>query len=694
LLDRAPGDGMDPKATDKLVTHVTFKVKNDGHARRNGRLWIHFGDVSQVRFGYKTSQGAELAPALEHTFIAPYGEATGGVRYVLPAPSKGKLDWHGNDAAKMIEWEVPLKPGEEAELHMAIPYGTVDKSSAAKILAVDPGRALESVRAYWKGVLYGPGEIVTPDPWINDYLAAVVGQMAQQVAFRHHPGMWMYKTSPNNYEGYWPCNAAKAMPAFTCRGLLEVDRRVLGGFVQAQTDDVGGLSRTGMGHGDELAGEGYAKAPGFLGNFGEWTANPLLLSHGLEMWALARHYRITRDARWLGKGKGSPLQAMIDGFEWIALQRKRTMREVKGAKVDHWGLLPAASAHDWLAGNTIFNDAYCIYGMTEVARLLREIKHHKAEAFAAELADYRKCLHDRYEEATKKARALPLPDGTTIPFVPRMVQELDWAKPDWTYTGYSAVRAGAWGALDPFDDLVSWSLAFLEAGMPKGEGAYYDANLPKSEIADVNWADISRPDEERHWLWRHYVEYETMWPVAGHLFLARDDLPKFFEWFFNNMAVTVHQDWLVGVESLDGVPSCAPGEGERWQAIRSMFVNERGGYDGSEESLWFLQAIPRTWLRPGARLAVRDMGTAFGGKVDLALDVAKDGDSVVASLRLAKLAVDPVEIVVRLRSGDGRPLASAEVDGKLVSVMKGDLIRLPAARSGKWRIVGRFAKGG
>ena len=64
---------------------------------------------------------------------------------------------------------------------------------------------------------------------------------------------------------------------------------------------------------------------------------------------------------------------MLDGFDWVAQQRRRTMREVDGRRVPYWGLLPAASAHDWLAGNTIFNDAFCIYGMTEVVRLLREI---------------------------------------------------------------------------------------------------------------------------------------------------------------------------------------------------------------------------------------------------------------------------------------------------------------------------------
>ena len=116
--------------------------------------------------------------------------------------------------------------------------------------------------------------------------------------------------------------------------------------------------------------------------------------------------------------------------------------------------------------------------MTEVVRLLREIKHPRAEEMAKELNDYRRCLHDRYAEARDRARRLPLADGTTIPFVPRMVQELDWAKPDWTYSGYSAMRAGAWGVIDPHDPLIDETLACLEAGMPKGEGAYFSPGPP------------------------------------------------------------------------------------------------------------------------------------------------------------------------------------------------------------------------
>ena len=128
------------------------------------------------------------------------------------------------------------------------------------------------MRRAWERLLSGPGAIETPDPFVNDYVRAVAGQMAQQVACRTSSDVWMYKTSPNHYEGYWPCNAAKALPTFDFRGLGDINRRVLGSFVDQQTADTGRLSRAGMGGGPELTGEGYEQRPGFLGNFGFFEA--------------------------------------------------------------------------------------------------------------------------------------------------------------------------------------------------------------------------------------------------------------------------------------------------------------------------------------------------------------------------------------------------------------------------------------
>jgi hypothetical protein len=702
LLDRRLEDGMDPRPEDVLVVHAIFTVENTGPAPREGRLWLHFGDTSHVQLGYKCSQKDDLAPAIEHRYEEPLGWVGDKVRYVLPAPREGQVRWHREPATApgtppgAVEWAVPLRPGRKAALRVLFPYGLVERKTAERMARLDSLALLEETRKSWKRLIEGPGQILTPDPFVNDYLAAVAGQMCQQVAYRSRSGLWMYKTSPNHYEGYWPCNAAKALPTFDFRGLSALSRPVLHGFLEKQSDDVRNMEKGVMGRDEGLRGEGFARVRGFLGNFGEWTANPLLLSHGLGMWALASHYRITRDDRWLGSGPGSPLDALLAAMDWVAVQRRRTMREEGGKKVAHWGLLPAASAHDWLAGNTIFNDAFCAYGMAEVVRLLREIQHPRAEELGRELADYRAAIRDRYREARDRALPVPLAGGPAIPYVPRMVQELDWRKIDWTYTGYGPLRAGAWGALDPQDELVSQALTFLEAGMPKGEGPYFSAHRAALEeaggrrpAADANWADISDPAAERHHLWRHYVEYETMWPIGGPLFLARDDLGRFFEWLFNNLAAALHEDWRVGVESLDGVPSCAPGDGERWQCVRRMFVSERGGHDGSAQDLWLLQAIPRCWLRPGSRLGVREMGTCFGGKVDLEARVGEDG-SVEVQVEWRGLAVQPRAVILRIRSGDGRPLRQARVDGVDAPVGHEDTLNLPAATSGRHHVVGTF----
>ncbi|MGD0226782.1 MAG: hypothetical protein ABSF71_31010 [Terriglobia bacterium] len=703
LLGRGLEEGMNPRPEDMLITHALFRVRNPSRSAKLARLWLHFGDTSQVMLGYKAAEGDELSHALAHRFEPPFGMFEGKVRYVIATPAKGKVVWHTdgptpegmkNPAMNLIEWQVPLAAHEDAAFHLIIPYGPVDLGLGQTLLSLDSKAIFDAARDFWKAIVgRAEGAITVPDDFVNDYLAAVPGQMTEQIGFRHEGKIWMYKTSPNWYEAYWPTNAAKALPTLDLRGLTRYSRPVLQSFIDTQTDDVGRLIKARMGQGNTVEGEGFAKRPGFMGNFGDWTANTMLASPGLELWALASHYRITRDRSWLESGPDSPLQAMLEAFDWVATQRRRTMREENGRKVAHWGLLPAASAHDWLSGYVMINDVFCIFGMIEAVRLLREINHPRAEDLARELNDYRSCLRDRYTEARNKARRLPMPDGTELPYVPRAVYELDWAKPDWTYTGYGPLRAGAVGALNPNDELVDQSLAFLEAGMPKGEGFYFKEEDYRDElgrfVAAHNFSDVSQPDAPRHFMWRHFVEYETMWPIGMDLFLQRDDLPRFFEWFFNNMSIVVHKEFRVGVESVDGVPSNAPGEGERWRAVRNMFVNELGGYDGSQQSLWLLQAIPRSWLKPGSRLSAKQMGTHFGGQVDLEVEAAKDGNSIAVSAK-QNLVVSPTEIRMRLRSGSGQPLVSASVNGQATPVLEKDTIKLPMNVNGEYRIVGRF----
>ena len=702
LLERPMHEGMDPRQDDVLLIHVRYDVANPSKSAQPARLWLHFGNLTETFFGYKVRGGDRPEPSHDMRFVDSVGRVDGKLRFVVQPPTAGAVRWHRTapfDGAPeplkcVMGWETELAAGQTARVEFILPYGLIDLAMAPRLLAVDGDAALAKVRDFWKGVIARDSRMATGDEFVDDYAAAVAANMAQQVGCRVKSGVWMYKTSPNNYENYWPCNAAKALPTFDLRGLEQYSRPVLASFLAAQSDDYGDLVKNmdPTFRGDtKVHGEGFARVPGFLGYLPGWTANTLLSSHGVILWSLASHFRITRDAVWLRAGTPSPLDGMLRGCDWLAVQRRRTMREENGRKVRHWGLLPAAAAHDWLSGNTIFNDAFCIYGMIEVVRLLREIGHERAEPLAAELADYRACLRQRYAEARDAARPLPLPDGRTIPFVPRDTSELDWATIDWTYAPWGPLRAGAWGALDPHDELVDQTLAFLAAGLPAADTSRRGVCMHFSpRTADENWSRFFGPAAgERLHLWPHHQDYETMWPQAPDLFLQRDDLDAYFEWFFNALSFVLHREWRVGVESLDGVPSCAPGDAERWRAIRNMFVNERGGYDGSGQSLWLLQAIPRCWLTAGREISAARMRTCFGGDVDLSLKVAPDGSSVSATVRL-HLAVLPAGIRLRLRSADGRPLRSAAIDGAAAPILDGDTIALPLKTTGLYHITGRF----
>ena len=55
-----------------------------------------------------------------------------------------------------------------------------------------------------------------------------------------------------------------------------------------------------------------------------------------------------------------------------------------------------------------------------------------------------------------------------------------------------------------------------------------------------------------------------------------------------------------------------------------------------------------------------------------------------------KLAIKPQEIRIRLRSGGGRPLASATVNGKPAPVQSGDFLPLPVETDGTYKILGHF----
>jgi hypothetical protein len=175
LLGKDMNQGMQPAPDDVLVTFVKFRATNSSAGARTGHLWLHFGETSQITFGYKFGQGAALAPALEHTFAAPYGMFDGGVRYVIPEPAVGKLIWHDATPVpggeRMIEWSVMVPGRTTAELLLIIPHRSISRERAAALTQARFDELLADTRRFWQQQAAGAAQIVTGDSFVNDICA-------------------------------------------------------------------------------------------------------------------------------------------------------------------------------------------------------------------------------------------------------------------------------------------------------------------------------------------------------------------------------------------------------------------------------------------------------------------------------------------------------------------------------------------
>jgi hypothetical protein len=96
------------------------------------------------------------------------------------------------------------------------------------------------------------------------------------------------------------------------------------------------------------------------------------------------------------------------------------------------------------------------------------------------------------------------------------------------------------------------------------------------------------------------------------------------------------------------------------ETLRLMLVHEVEGSSGAARGLELAFATPRSWLRPGRKIAVSDAPTSFG-RLSYSLS-ALDG-SVEATLDVPS-SPTPRTLKLRLRLPRGEHLARVSVDGR------------------------------
>lgn len=376
----------------------------------------------------------------------------------------------------------------------------------------------------------------------------------------------------------------------------------------------------------------HAKAEQYLDSIlhfqqpnGLYTQNFGLPDQGTLLTALAEHYRLTGDAKWLRR----IAPKMILAGNWLIEQRKNAPKE--GVTK---GLIKFRPYCDYAEPEyNYYSEACSCVGLEDAAFALKAIgMTGDAARFAAEAKQYRADIL-----ASMDAAVIKRPDITMLPLVPDTHRLLKMS----SYTGgeYYGLVASCLldsGFLPAKDKRASWIIDFME----KKKGL--TAGLCKFG-----------PDGVDHAYTYGYLMTQ----------MQRGDARKVLLGFWSMLAYGMTRETYSGVECT----SIATGANywtlphlysstQQLRLLRNMLLREDG------DTLRIGDAIPRAWLVDSNKIGVNNAPTRFG---DVSYAITSSAKKGAIHIKLAPPTRNAPKLIhITLRHPKQTPIRSVLVNGR------------------------------
>jgi hypothetical protein len=345
---------------------------------------------------------------------------------------------------------------------------------------------------------------------------------------------------------------------------------------------------------------------------------------GATLWSMSEHYRITRDAEWLRR----VAPKMVEMCDWIIGQRRAVLVRGAGEPALTRGLIRYRPYADLLhPAADYFSNSYLWKGLDATAAVFAEIgMREEAARLKKESDEYWRDINASMEAAVFKDHGMKI-----LPAIPD-THEL-WKESNGSADGY-------YGIIAP---------CMLEAGIP----AWNDPKAALIVNALERRGGLTAGICQFHSLVDHAYSY-GYWMNC----LQRDEVKRVILGLYASMAYGMSRGTYAAVECT----AVRTGENywtlphtysdtQQLRLLRHMLLREDG------ETLWVGQAIPRAWLAPGKRVAVKGAPTRFG-TLSYSLSAEADGSIRVHLEPPGRSA--PEEIRVRLRHPEQLKIASVE----------------------------------
>jgi hypothetical protein len=559
--------------------------------------------------------------------------------------------------AQLVSLTVEPKAGEtERRVAVKIPFAAADTPERIQgVIGLDPFRALEEVRLFWRARLSAGTRIDIPDRPVAEFFDAAAGHVLVSGFRDPVAGLSFAPCASVNY-GALVNEGCYEVEFLDQRGLHADARRYLEGILECQ-----GSQTVLPGRFRSSREVFHALRLPDGASYGDWE---YAVSHGFALVTAANHYRYTGDAAWLARYAGR----LAAGAEWVLREREATKRtRPSGERVWEWGLTPAARLNDnvdWRYWYVI--NAYQVAGVREVAAVLGEIGHPASRALAEGARAYREDFLAAVRRSIELAPVVKLRDGTWVPHVPIAPYLRGRSSPeiDVGYGGiwlrdvcYSPIFLASTGVLDASDRILTWILRDHE------DNVFMDPKL--RHLPPVP------PD-----LWFsqggiHNWPAGTDYPV---IYSRRGEVPAALRYLYNSFAMLLFRDTNHFSEHVFeyGVWPTSPlfktSDEAAWLIFfRALLVREDGG------RLVLAGGTPRAWLADGKEVSIRGAATFFGpagfrirsraaaGRIDAEVDPPARRPDRSSPLKGEERYP---EIHLYLRHPSKAPLRAVRVDGK------------------------------
>jgi len=534
-----------------------------------------------------------------------------------------------------LRWRWNVGPGERATLVVKLPYVMLAHEEVAALQRLSFDDQWRAVSSWWRARLDRSARLLTPEPMLNEFHRAHAGHLL--INCEREPGARVRFARVGSFGyGVYGNESCMMVVDLDRRGLHEEARECLDAWLKYQGTAA-------------LPGD-FSSQDGVLYGAGGYEAGGYNQHHGWILWCLAEHYRFTRDRAWLK----SAAKGILAGAEWIVRERARTAGRNDLAR----GLLPAGSLEDiqdwwpWLSTN-----CYTWRGLDSAAWALGQLRHPEAPRLRREARAYRAAILAAFREAARRAPVVRLRDGTCVPHFPSHVfrrgRTFGWI----CETLEGAIHLLITGLIPPHSREAEWILKD------------YEDNLFLSNQYGYSLANF-----ERDWFGLGGMSMQSCLLLDVEPWLYRDDVKHALRALFNAVAVGYFPDVRLLTEH--ALPNPGDWRGDHYKTsdeanamgwLRQIFVREAG------ETLLLGQAVPREWLRPGAKCGLERAATHFGP-----MSVVYSATVRAITARLEGPARNPPRrIRLRFRHSEGALPVRVRVNGVAWKAVAGDWVELP-----------------